>query len=102
MQITPNLSVVSTQTAAPGGRSVARAGVVAAQARDDRRGEAVVEAGTRAAVHRGDAVQWARVQRLDALGPVPGPARNALAAYLAVAHSADADAVGLAGIDVTI
>ncbi len=91
--------------AAPGG--AARAGDAAALAsgkRDDAHSGAARGVGERDDANRAGATERVRVRRIDDSGLAPGPARNAVAAYLAVARTTvfDAAAGELAGIDVIV
>lgn len=85
----------------------ARAGdsaVVAPGRRDGPRSRAARDTGERSDAGRATAAERVRVQRIDDAGLAPGPARNAVAAYLAVARTAvfDPAAGVIAGIDVIV
>jgi len=104
MRITAGLIGASTHLLPPGGGGVraSESSAAAAGRRDGARVEAVPDADERTAARRTGGAE--RVQRLDESGLRPGPGRNAVATYLAVARSTvmDAAAAELAGIDVIV
>ncbi len=106
MRIASGLIGVSTHLLPPG-RGAVRASEPSAATpgrRDGTRVEAVAEPDERTAARRTGGTERVSVQRLDESGLRPGPGRNAVAAYLAVARSTvmDAAAADLAGIDVIV
>lgn len=104
MRIASGLIGTSTHLLPPGGAAVraGEPGAAAAGRREGTRVEAVPDADGRTTVRRAGGAE--RVQRLDESGLRPGPGRNAVAAYLAVARSTvmDAATAELAGIDVIV